>query len=91
MQMPFTREEKSRIIEQYAREPGDTGSTEVQVALLTERINRLSAHLAANKNDVAAKRGLLIMVGRRKRLLGYLEREDKARYKALIEKLGLRK
>jgi len=89
--MPFTREVKASVIEKYAHKPGDTGSTEVQVALLTERINRLSAHLIANKNDAAAKRGLLIMVGQRKRLLSYLENKDKNRYKALIEKLGLRK
>ncbi|WP_027882280.1 30S ribosomal protein S15 [Meiothermus rufus] len=89
--MPFTKEDKTRVIEQYAQKPGDTGSTEVQVALLTERINRLSTHLTENKKDMAAKRGLLILVGQRKRLLRYLESKDKARYKALIEKLGLRK
>jgi small subunit ribosomal protein S15 len=89
--MPFTKEEKASVIEKHAHKPGDTGSTEVQVALLTERINRLSAHLNANKKDMAAKRGLLTMVGQRKRLLNYLENQDKARYKALIEKLGLRK
>jgi small subunit ribosomal protein S15 len=89
--MPFTREDKASVIEQHAHNTGDTGSTEVQVALLTERINRLSSHLTANKNDVAAKRGLLTLVGQRKRLLSYLEDKDKARYKALIEKLGLRK
>ncbi|RIH87802.1 30S ribosomal protein S15 [Meiothermus luteus] len=89
--MPFTSEEKARIIEQHAQKPGDTGSTEVQVALLTERINRLSAHLTTNKKDMSAKRGLLMLVGQRKRLLRYLERKDEARYKALIEKLGLRK
>lgn len=89
--MPFTSNEKASVIEKHAHKPGDTGSTEVQVALLTERINRLSAHLNANKKDMAAKRGLLTMVGQRKRLLSYLEKKDKTRYKALIEKLGLRK
>ncbi len=89
--MPFTKEEKADLIQKHALKEGDTGSTEVQVALLTERINRLSAHLTANKKDVAAKRGLLIMVGQRKRLLRYLENKDKNRYKSLIEKLGLRK
>ncbi|MBO1437061.1 30S ribosomal protein S15 [Meiothermus sp. CFH 77666] len=89
--MPFTKEEKASVIEKHAHKAGDTGSTEVQVALLTERINRLSSHLNVNNKDVAAKRGLLGLVGQRKRLLSYLEKKDKARYKALIEKLGLRK
>jgi len=89
--MPFTREDKASLIAKFAQNPGDTGSTEVQVALLTERINRLSSHLTANSNDMSAKRGLLALVGQRKRLLSYLEDRDKARYKALIEKLGLRK
>ncbi len=89
--MPFTKEDKASVIEKHAQKAGDTGSTEVQVALLTERINRLSSHLNVNNKDVAAKRGLLGLVGQRKRLLSYLEKKDKARYKALIEKLGLRK
>ncbi len=89
--MPISKEEKQRIIEAFARFPGDTGSTEVQVALLTARINRLSDHLKEHKHDFHSHRGLLQMVGRRKRLLRYLEREDPERYKALIEKLGIRK
>ncbi len=89
--MPISPEEKKKIIEEFARFPGDTGSTEVQVALLTARINRLSDHLKTHKHDFHSHRGLLKMVGQRKRLLRYLEREDKDRYKALIEKLGLRK
>ncbi len=89
--MSITTEEKQRIIQEFARFPGDTGSTEVQVALLTARINRLSEHLRVHKHDYHSHRGLLKLVGRRKRLLRYLEREDKDRYKALIEKLGLRK
>ncbi len=89
--MPFTKEDKASVIQKHAHKADDTGSTEVQVALLTERINRLSSHLTANNNDVAAKRGLLTLVGQRKRMLSYLENKDKARYKALIEKLGLRK
>ena len=89
--MPISKEEKQKIIEEFARFPGDTGSTEVQVALLTARINRLSEHLKEHKHDHHSHRGLLQMVGRRKRLLRYLEREDKERYRALIEKLGLRK
>ncbi len=89
--MPISKEEKQRIIEEFARFPGDTGSTEVQVALLTARINRLSDHLKEHKHDFHSHRGLLQMVGQRKRLLRYLEREDPERYRALIEKLGLRK
>ncbi len=89
--MALTAAEKQQIIEQHAQFPGDTGSTEVQVALLTERINRLSEHLREHKHDFHSHRGLLKMVGQRKRLLKYLEREDAGRYKSLIEKLGLRK
>ncbi|HGY09781.1 MAG TPA: 30S ribosomal protein S15 [Oceanithermus profundus] len=89
--MGLSATEKQQIIEQHAQFPGDTGSTEVQVALLTERINRLSQHLSEHKHDHHSHRGLLKMVGQRKRLLKYLEREDPERYKALIEKLGLRK
>ncbi|GEM85824.1 30S ribosomal protein S15 [Meiothermus granaticius] len=89
--MPFSKEEKAQVIAAHAHQPGDTGSTEVQVALLTERINRLSAHLNVNKNDKASQRGLLLLVGQRKRMLSYLEGKDPARYKALIQKLGLRK
>ena len=89
--MPFAREDKAKVMETHAQKTGDTGSTEVQVALLTARINRLSAHLNANKQDHAAQRGLIVMVGKRKRFLSYLERTDKGRYKSLIEKLGLRR
>ena len=89
--MPFTREDKAKVMETHAHKAGDTGSTEVQVALLTERINRLSSHLNANKQDHAAQRGLITLVGQRKRFLSYLEKTDKNRYKSLIEKLGLRK
>ncbi|MER3425830.1 MAG: 30S ribosomal protein S15 [Thermus sp.] len=89
--MPITKEEKQKVIEEFARFPGDTGSTEVQVALLTHRINRLSEHLQKHKHDHHSHRGLLMLVGKRRRLLRYLEREDEARYQALIEKLGLRK
>jgi small subunit ribosomal protein S15 len=89
--MPFSKEEKTAVIAQHAHQANDTGSTEVQLALLTERINRLSKHLADNNNDSASHRGLLTLVGKRKRMLSYLEKTDKARYKALIEKLGLRK
>jgi len=89
--MPLSKQDKASVIEKHAHKAEDTGSTEVQVALLTERINRLSSHLTANNNDVAAKRGLLTLVGRRKRILSYLENKDRASYRALIEKLGLRK
>lgn len=89
--MPLAKEDKTRIAVEFGSSEADTGSTEVQIAMLTERINRLSAHLARNKNDHHSHRGLLTMVGRRKRMLSYLERVDEARYKALIERLGLRK
>jgi small subunit ribosomal protein S15 len=89
--MPITKEEKQKVMEEFARFPGDTGSTEVQVALLTLRINRLSEHLKAHKHDHHSHRGLLMLVGKRRRLLRYLEREDPERYQALVEKLGLRK
>jgi small subunit ribosomal protein S15 len=89
--MPFTKDAKAAVVSTHAKTTNDTGSTEVQVALLTERINRLSVHLNANNNDIASKRGLLTLVGRRKRFLAYLEGIDKNRYKSLIEKLGLRK
>ncbi|MER3443011.1 30S ribosomal protein S15 [Calidithermus terrae] len=89
--MALTKEIKSSIISTHAKAAGDTGSTEVQVALLTERINRLSEHLAKNRNDHNSHRGLLVLVGKRRRLLKYLEKSDKEAYRALIEKLGLRK
>ncbi|MGQ9510702.1 MAG: 30S ribosomal protein S15 [Thermaceae bacterium] len=89
--MPISKEEKQKVIEEFARFPGDTGSTEVQVALLTLRINRLSEHLQKHKHDHHSHRGLLMLVGQRRRLLRYLQREDKDRYQALVEKLGLRK
>lgn len=89
--MPFTKEDKSKVIVAHGHTASDTGSTEVQLALLTERINRLSTHLNANNNDKASHRGLLTLVGKRKRMLSYLEKTDKTRYKTLIEKLGLRK
>ncbi|GAA6735787.1 30S ribosomal protein S15 [Thermus oshimai] len=88
--MPITKEEKQKVIEEFARFPGDTGSTEVQVALLTLRINKLSEHLKVHKHDHHSHRGLLMLVGQRRRLLRYLEREDPERYRALVEKLGLR-
>ena len=82
---------RTEIIEKFARHEGDTGSTEVQVALLTERINQLTGHMVANRHDYHTQRGLIILVGRRRRLLAYLSRESVERYNTLISQLGLRK
>jgi small subunit ribosomal protein S15 len=82
---------KQRIIEEYKTHDGDTGSPEVQVALLTERIRQLTEHLKIHKKDHASRRGLLMLVGRRSSLLKYLTRMDRARYQALIKRLGLRR
>jgi small subunit ribosomal protein S15 len=79
------------IIEEYGHHDSDTGSPEVQVALLTERINHLTDHLREHKHDHHSRRGLLMMVGKRRRLLNYLRREDIERYRSLIAKLGLRR
>lgn len=85
------KEQKSAIVEQFRANEKDTGSTEVQVAILTERIKRLTEHMKAHRHDHHSERGLLMLVGQRRRLLGYLKREDVARYQALIAKLGLRR
>ena len=82
---------KQDIINEYGRHEGDTGSPEVQVALLTARINHLNEHLQTNKNDHHSRRGLLLMVGQRRGLLDYLKKTDIEGYRALIAKLGLRK
>lgn len=82
--------EKQAIITEYKTSDEDTGSTEVQVALLSARINRLTQHLRENKHDESTRRGLLKMVGRRRRLLRYLNSEDVSRYRTLISRLGLR-
>lgn len=84
-------EDKQTTITSYARHEGDTGSPEVQIALLTERINHLNEHLSTNKNDFHSRRGLLKMVGKRRGLLNYLKSKDIEKYRELIEKLGLRK
>ncbi len=84
-------EKKKEIIENYKTHDGDTGSPEVQVALLSERINGLSDHFKANKGDHHSRRGLLKMVGRRRRLLEYVKKQDVERYKSLIKRLGLRR
>ncbi|MBQ9114243.1 MAG: 30S ribosomal protein S15 [Clostridia bacterium] len=83
--------EKKEIIAQYATHEGDTGSPEVQIALLTKRINHLNEHLKAHKQDNHSRRGLLKMVGKRRGLLDYLKAKDIERYRAIIEALGLRK
>ena len=85
------KEQKQEIIKNNARTEGDTGSPEVQIAILTKRINDLTEHLKNNKNDHHSRRGLLKMVGRRKNLLGYLQKTDIERYRAIVAKLGLRK
>ena len=85
------KEKKAEIIGEYQAREGDTGSTEVQVALLTERINQLTTHMTANRHDYHTQRGLLKLVGQRRRLLAYLSREDVGRYNQLIKRLGLRK
>ncbi len=83
--------EKTAVIEQYATHEGDTGSPEVQIALLTKRINDLTDHLKIHKKDHHSRRGLLKMVGQRRRLLGYLMKTDIERYRTIISKLGIRK
>lgn len=85
------REEKQEIIKEYALTEGDTGSPEVQIALLTHRINDLTEHLQAHKHDQSSRRGLLKMVGQRRRQLAYLQKTDLERYRILIQRLGLRK
>lgn len=89
--MPLTREQKSDIISRSATHEGDTGSPEVQVSLLTQRINQINEHIKANKQDHSSRRGLLKLVNARRRHLKYLAREDHARYQELIRSLGLRR
>ena len=87
----IAKEKKQQIIEEYARTPGDTGSPEVQIAILTARIRELTDHLKEHPKDHHSRRGLLKMVGQRRGLLAYLKKTDIERYRALIERLGLRK
>ena len=87
----MTTERKQEIINEYRRDEKDTGSSEVQIALLTERINELTEHLKVHKKDNHSRRGLFKMVGQRRGLLNYLEKNDIERYRSLIERLGLRK
>lgn len=89
--MSLSKEIKPEIIKKFAQKEGDTGSPEVQVALLTERISALSKHLETHKKDMSSRRGLLIMVGARRRLLDYLKKHHLSRYESLIAQLGLRR
>ncbi|MBR2454544.1 MAG: 30S ribosomal protein S15 [Clostridia bacterium] len=89
--MTMTQAEKQAIMAEYAAHEGDTGSPEVQIAVLTKRINDLTEHLKANKKDHHSRRGLLKMVGRRRNLLAYLQKKDIERYRAIVARLGLRK
>ncbi|MCY4238159.1 MAG: 30S ribosomal protein S15 [Rhodospirillaceae bacterium] len=89
--MSITAERKQELIKEYGRKDGDTGSPEVQVAVLTERIRNLTDHLGDHKKDHHSRRGLLIMVGQRRRLLDYLKNKDVSRYASLIEGLGIRR
>jgi small subunit ribosomal protein S15 len=89
--MALVKEDKQKILTDFAQHEGDTGSPEVQVALLTERIKRLTEHLKTHKQDVHSRRGLLQMVNKRRRILLYLTRKDPDRYKSIVQKLGLSK
>ncbi|OGY25486.1 MAG: 30S ribosomal protein S15 [Candidatus Woykebacteria bacterium RBG_16_43_9] len=89
--MALETDEKKKILKEYAQHEGDTGSPEVQIALLSERIKRLTDHLKSHKQDVHSRRGLLQMVNKRRRILIYLTRKDPDRYKGIIKKLGLSK
>ena len=89
--MSITAERKQTLISEYATKTGDTGSPEVQVAILSERIRNLTEHLASHKKDFHSRRGLLVMVGQRRRLLDYLKHRDATRYTALLGRLGLRR
>ena len=89
--MAITAERKKAIIEEYATEKGDTGSPEVQVAILTEHIKNLTEHLKIHRKDYTSRRGLLMMVGQRSKLLRYLRRRDPARYQTIVQRLGLRR
>ena len=89
--MSITQERKQELMTQHARTDGDTGSPEVQVAVLSERIGNLTEHLKTHKHDFHSRRGLLMMVGRRRRLLDYLKRKDQSRYEDIVKQLGLRR
>ncbi|MGI9417691.1 MAG: 30S ribosomal protein S15 [Geminicoccaceae bacterium] len=89
--MSITAERKTELMKEFATKPDDTGSPEIQVAVLTERITNLTEHLKDHKKDFASRRGLLMMVGQRRRLLDYLKKKESSRYQTVIERLGLRK
>lgn len=89
--MSITTDRKTELITEYAQKEGDTGSPEIQVAILSERITNLTDHLKIHKKDYHSRRGLLMMVGQRRRLLDYVKRKDNARYEDLIKRLGLRR
>jgi small subunit ribosomal protein S15 len=89
--MTFTKEQKTQVIEKYRRDEADTGSPEVQVAILTYRVNQLTEHLRTHKHDESSRRGLLKLVGQRRRLLNYLKAKDYNRYVALADSLSIRK
>ena len=89
--MSITPERKQELVKEYATKDGDTGSSEVQVAILTERITNLTEHLKTHKKDFHSRRGLLMMVGQRRRLLDYVKRKGSTRYEDLIKRLGLRR
>ena len=89
--MSITQERKQEVMTEHARQEGDTGSPEVQVAVLSERIGNLTEHLKTHTHDFHSRRGLLMMVGRRRRLLDYLKRKDQDRYEGIVKQLGLRR
>ncbi|NDG50698.1 MAG: 30S ribosomal protein S15 [Rhodospirillales bacterium] len=89
--MSITDERRAQVIAEYATKPGDTGSPEVQVAIMSERIINLTEHLKTHAKDFHSRRGLLVMVGQRRGLLDYLKRKDRERYATLIQRLGLRR
>ncbi|NMM44965.1 30S ribosomal protein S15 [Rhodospirillaceae bacterium KN72] len=89
--MSITQEKKSELIGEFQAKSGDTGSPDVQIAVLTERINNLTEHLKTHKKDFHSRRGLLVMVGKRRRLLDYVKRKNEERYKDLIGRLGIRR
>ena len=89
--MTLTNARKQELVERFGSSAGDTGRTEVQVALMTERINELTEHLRTHRKDHHSRRGLLMLVGRRRRLLNYLQRTDLERYRSLVRELGLRR
>lgn len=89
--MSITPERKQEVIKEFATKAGDTGSPEVQIAIISERIKNLSEHMQQHKNDLHSRRGLLMLVGQRRRLLDYLKRKDESRYQGLIKRLNIRR